>query len=246
MIGAPPGLPAGWRWQGFTELPSTQALLIALAEAEEPERLAIITELQTASRASRGRTWHTARGNLAVSVLLRPSEPARNAGQWALLAALALLQALEAFAPPGRLSLKWPNDLLIDGRKVAGILLDSRAGQDGLLDWVVIGFGANLAEAPDLGSAGTLPRPCSPADAACRLIARLDHWRRVRLLHGFAPVRSAWLSRAHPRGTWLRVQGAGQDAAGAFEGLSDDGALLLATGGRVHAFSTGTVLEAEG
>ena len=206
----------------------------------------VFTDLQTASRASRGRTWHTARGNLAVSVLLRPSEPARNAGQWALLAALALLEALEELTPSSRLSLKWPNDVLIDGRKVAGILLDSRVGQSASLDWIVIGFGANLAAAPDVGGAGVLPEPCDPADAACRLLARIDHWRQVRLLDGFAPVRAAWLHRAHPRGTWLRVRGAGHDAAGAFEGLSDDGALLLATGGKVHAFSTGTVLEAEG
>lgn len=246
MILAPPGLPAGWRWQGFAELPSTQALLIRLAEAGEPERLAVLAQSQTAGRGSRGRSWQSGLGNLALSVLLRPAEPARNAGQWALLSAVALLEALEPSAPPGSLSLKWPNDLLLGRRKLGGILLDSRAGADGSLDWLAIGIGANLAAAPDGLAAAVLPKPCDPVAAACHVLARIDHWRRVRLLDGFAPVRRAWLDRAHPRGTRLRVRGAGYDTAGDFEGLSDDGALLLATGGRVHAFSTGTVLEAEG
>lgn len=240
-------MPAGWRCQVFAELPSTQTLLIQLADAGEPERLAILARSQTASRASRGRTWQAGRGNLAVSVLLRPSGPARQAGQWALLAALALLEALGPFAPSGALSLKWPNDVLLDRRKLAGILLDSRAGTDGRLDWLVIGFGANLAVKPDLDRAAVLPAPAAdPEEVAGGLLAQLDHWGRVRLLEGFAPVRRAWLARAHPRGAWLRVRGGGHNAAGAFEGIAEDGSLLLATGGRVHAFSTGTVLEAEG
>ena len=121
-----------WRLRRYASLPSTSDLCVRLAREGEPEGVAVLAERQTAGRGSRGRTWESPPGSLCLSVLLRPRrDPASASGQWALLAALALHDALAPHAPPGALSLKWPNDVLVAGRKAGGILLDAAAGTEG-------------------------------------------------------------------------------------------------------------------
>jgi BirA family biotin operon repressor/biotin-[acetyl-CoA-carboxylase] ligase len=227
-----------WRVRRYASLPSTSALLVQLARGGEPEGLAVVADRQTAGRGSRGRTWESPPGALCLSALLRPSDPAAAAGHWALLAALALHDALAPHAPAGALSLKWPNDVLLAGRKLGGILLDAASGAAGL-DWLVIGFGANLGSGPEgAGALGGAP----PGDVAAAVLEELDHWRRVRAVEGSGAIRAAWLARAHAPGTKLRVRAGGAEVGGAFDGLADDGALLLRAGGRVRAFATGDVL----
>ena len=125
--------------------------------------------------------------------------------------------------------LKWPNDLMLGGGKVGGVLIDSALGPDGLVDWVVIGVGVNLAAAPTLPGRPTacladVGIPVMPEDFAARLIEALDRWRAA----GFTAVRAAWLQRAHPVGTRLRVQRGDEVIEGAFQGLTEDGRLRLA------------------
>ena len=251
------GHPAvGWGLRVHETLPSTSDLLIALAEAGEPEGLAVLARRQSAGRGRQGRGWDSSAGNLHLSVLLRPATAPRLLPQWSLLAAVALAEALSYCLPEvqrDRLTLKWPNDLLLDGAKCAGILVDAGRAPDGGA-WAVIGFGANLAHAPDLPGRATvslaaagppgLERPgleiLGVESVAHRLLDALDRWRRVRLLEGFAPVRAAWMARGPRPGTLLTVRGAGGGpVSGRYEGLAEDGGLLLATGGRVHAFHAG-------
>jgi BirA family biotin operon repressor/biotin-[acetyl-CoA-carboxylase] ligase len=233
-----------WRLRRYASLPSTSDLCVQLARGGEPDGLAVLAERQTAARGSRGRTWESLPGALCLSVLLRPRDPPAASGHWALLAALALHGALAPHAPAGSLGLKWPNDVLIGDctlakRKVGGILLDAATGEAGL-DWLVIGFGANLAAAPD--GAGALAAAPGPGGVAAAVLDQLDHWRRIRLVDGWAPIRAAWLALAHPAGTPLRIRTGGHDFGGAFDGLAEDGALLLRADGRVRAFATGDVL----
>ena len=241
-----PVAPPGWRLRHYESLASTSDLCVSLAQAGEPARLAVTAARQTHARGSRGRTWQTLPGNLALSVLLRPAGRAADAGQWALLAAVALAEALEQVAPAVTLHVKWPNDVVLAGAKVGGILIDTALGGTGRLDWLVLGFGANLAAAPDLPGrqAGMVPAAAGPAASA--LLDRLDHWDRIRLLHGFAPVRRAWLDRGPTPGTQMRVRLGNADLGGTFAGLGDDGGLLLQSGGRVHALPTGEVLQMDG
>ncbi len=226
--------PPGWRHRHYGSVTSTSDVCMALAIAGEPAGLAITADRQTAARGSRGRTWVTQPGNLALSVVLRPAGPASDAGQWALLAAVAVHVAL---AEPG-VSLKWPNDLLLGGAKLGGILIDSATTPQGGIDWLVIGIGLNLAAAPE--GAAILPRDALVTAAA--VLGELDRWSRVRLLDGFAPIRRAWMDRGPALGQPMQVG----TVAGLYDGLDDRGALLLRTGGRVHAFSTGDVLMAAG
>ncbi len=234
-----------WRLQVYEALGSTSDLCRTLALAGEPGPLAILARRQTEGRGTRGREWVSPPGNLFLSVLLRSPEQARDVGQWSLLAGVALAGALQPVLPgSAELRLKWPNDVLLDGAKLAGILVESGAKADGTLDWLVIGMGVNLLTAPDLpdrrtaalAQVTTPPRP----EAMARLVLdRLSHWRQVRLLEGFAPIRAAWLDRAPPLGTPLTLHSGGRAVGGSFAGLGRDGSLLLATGGRVHAFAAG-------
>jgi BirA family biotin operon repressor/biotin-[acetyl-CoA-carboxylase] ligase len=237
-----------WRLRSYPSIESTSDLCATLAAAGEPEGLAIMALRQTAGRGSRGRNWQSPVGNLYISVLLRPPGMLAEGGRWALLAAVALSDTLAALLPdPGPLSLKWPNDVLLHGRKMAGILLDATATKEGAIDWLVIGCGVNLVHAPEVPGRRTaclaefVPPP-TPRAMAGALLDRLAHWRAVRALDGFGPVRTAWLARAHPVGTKVQLAYNGRLLGGTFAGLADDGSLLLATGGRVEAFATGEIL----
>ena len=241
-----------WRLSQYETLESTSDLCIALARAGEPDGLAVLARRQTKGRGSRGRSWESPPGNLYLSVLLRPVGDAGEAGRWALLAGIALAEALEhRLADRAALRLKWPNDVLLAGRKLAGILIDSAVREGGRLDWLVIGMGANLARAPSvpgghaiaLAEAGVV---ATPEAVSGRLLERLRHWQRVRLVEGFATLRAAWLARAHPVGTALTVRYAGQVLAGTFAGLDEDGGLLLQEAGGVRRLPTAEILTARG
>ncbi|WP_459697391.1 biotin--[acetyl-CoA-carboxylase] ligase [Acidisoma sp. C75] len=259
--GTPPlHLPAGYRLLEEGIIASTSDACIARARMGEADGLAILAEGQTAARGSRGRGWTGAPGNLYFSVLLRPRNAveaeASGAGRWALLAGIAFIEALRAFAAePAALSLKWPNDVLGEGAKLGGILVDAAfTGEPpGRLDWLVIGFGANLAAAPAVPGRATAMlaaaggRPPGPPAVAARLLSRIDHWRQVLAAEGFAPLRAAWLAAGHPLGTPLRIRDAQGEREGLFGGLSAGGALLLqAPGGEMVALSTGEVLLGQG
>ena len=140
--------------------------------------------------------------------------------------------------------MKWPNDVMLGGAKLGGVLLDAAWTPGGGLDWLVIGFGANLAAAPNLAGATALAEQQEPYAVACALLARLDYWAPVLQAGGFGAVREAWTKRGPALGTHLRVSAGPGEVAGTFAGLGDDGSLLLQSGGRVHAFCTGRVLQA--
>ena len=219
-------------------LPSTATLLAELAERGEPEGLAILARRQTAGRGTHGREWESPAGNLHLSVLLRPRGPMREAPQWALLAAVALHQAA---GPQTRL--KWPNDLLLNGAKAGGILAETAATPDGRIAWLTLGFGVNLAHAPELPGRATAALGAEPPeDFATRLLAALAEWYARRLRENFAPIREAWLAAGPEHGAQLSVLRGATRLAGRYEGLSEDGGLLLATGGRVHALHAGEIV----
>ncbi|MGK7866796.1 biotin--[acetyl-CoA-carboxylase] ligase [Falsiroseomonas sp. E2-1-a20] len=239
MIGVPPG----WRLRVHESLTSTSDLLLRLAAAGEPEGLAVLARRQTGGRGRDGRRWESPAGNMYLSVLLRPAGPAREAGQWSLLAAVALADALAGFAPdPTAIALKWPNDVLLDEAKLAGLICESAADAEGRMEWLVIGLGANLAVAPALEDrATTCLGAVPPEDVAVALLAALDRWRRAWLVEGFGAIRTAWMARGPKLDAHLAIRGS---IAGRYAGLAEDGSLLLATGGRVHAIASGEIAGA--
>jgi BirA family biotin operon repressor/biotin-[acetyl-CoA-carboxylase] ligase len=207
---------------------STNADCLALAAAGAAEGFWLRAETQTGGRGRQGRAWQSPPGNLYASTIvrLRPGDP--PAATLGFVAAVALADAvIQAAGPLAALTLKWPNDVMIGGAKLAGILLE-RAG-----DAVVIGFGANLAAHPadldrpttSLAAQGRKVEPPALLDPLTAALATaLDSWRG----HGFAGIRQRWLALAHPPGTPLRVRPGDREAfEGRFDGLDSDGALIL-------------------
>ncbi len=224
---------------------STSDLCRERAAAGAADGYAILAREQTAGRGSRGRGWVSVAGNLHLSVLLREAAAMAEAGGYALLAGLALIEALDPLRPAAAtLTLKWPNDVLCDGRKLAGVLIETAADAAGHLGWLVLGFGANLRLAPDLPDRPSiaLGTAAAPEQVAAAVIERVAHWRARRRREGWPAVQAAWSARAHPPGTPLVVAAAGERVSGAFAGLAADGTLLLATPGGTRRFSAGEVL----
>jgi len=208
---------------------STNADMLALARAGEPEGSWLAAETQTAGRGRQGRPWTSPPGNLHASTLVRLRETDPPPPALALVAGVALEQVLAPLAPGKGVCLKWPNDVLLGGAKLAGILLE-REG-----DAVVVGFGANLAHAPDLPdrptaslAAATGHAP-SPADLLAELEPVFAYWLgRWRGGGRLDPVRTRWLERAHHLGAALSVRVAGDHRLdGLFDGLDGQGALRL-------------------
>jgi BirA family biotin operon repressor/biotin-[acetyl-CoA-carboxylase] ligase len=231
--------PGGYRKARHTEIDSTNSEARRLAEAGDAGAIWIVADRQTAGRGRRGRVWQTQPGNLATTLLLRPQGV--QVAQLSFAAALAVSDMVAVFAPHAVIAVKWPNDVLAEGRKIAGILLEAGPG------WLAVGMGVNLAAAPegtefpaialtDLGAA-----PPSP-DAALTVIAdRFAHWYAAWMENGFEPLRAAWLARAGGLGGPIRARLPHEERHGVFEGIDADGALLLNEHGLVRPISAGEV-----
>lgn len=230
---APPVLRLG-------EVASTQAVAFALAGEGAPDRTVVVADHQTAGRGRFGRRWLDEPGaSLLVSILLRPRLEPSRLPLLSYAAAVAVAEALEAAAGlAGRL--KWPNDVLVDGRKIAGILLESRIGQ---APAVVVGIGVNVAQRafpPDLA-----PRVTSVALAGGRstdreallaaLLESFDAWRGRLEGEGFAAVRERWLALSDTLGRPVRVDG----RVGIAVDLDAEGALVLRDGATLHRVIAG-------
>jgi BirA family transcriptional regulator, biotin operon repressor / biotin---[acetyl-CoA-carboxylase] ligase len=229
-------LPDGYRREHYGSLASTNAHALAAARAGAAGGLWVTTDEQTEGRGRRGRAWTNGAGNLAASLILVDPAPRALAPTVSFVAAVALHQAVVDLAGPAaaeRLALKWPNDLLLDRAKVAGILIEGEGLASGAFA-VVIGIGVNCVSHPEIArgqTAGDLTAHGLPVDAETlfgRLAARMDEelslWDRGR---GFAEVRTAWLARAAGVGEPIRVNLATGALTGRFEALDEDGRLVL-------------------
>jgi BirA family biotin operon repressor/biotin-[acetyl-CoA-carboxylase] ligase len=223
---------AGVRHLSYETLGSTNAEALARARAGERGSLWISTRQQDVGRGRRGNAWVSPPGNLYASLLLsEPSAPAL-APQLSFVSALALHDAIAECAPQlgPMLTVKWPNDLLVGGAKVAGILIE---GESEPAFAVVIGFGVNCASHPsdtpfpatDLAQAGAFVAPAHLLPVlAATMAQRLTQWDRGR---GFSEIRAGWLKRAAGLGQAIKVRLPDREFSGNFEGLDDAGRLLV-------------------
>jgi BirA family biotin operon repressor/biotin-[acetyl-CoA-carboxylase] ligase len=203
---------------------STMDALHELAQGGAPAGTAVVAEVQTAGRGSRGRSWASPRGGLWLSVLARPATAGLEL--LSLRAGLAVAELLGRLGAGDRIGLKWPNDLMLDDRKTGGILCEAR-WHGAALGWVVIGLGLNVSNAPPPGLEASatrvgaaLPRT-TPGDLVEPVIAAL---RAVDAAAG--PLTDDEQARFAAR-DWLRGRALEAPVAGAAEGLADDGALLV-------------------
>jgi BirA family biotin operon repressor/biotin-[acetyl-CoA-carboxylase] ligase len=237
-------LPRFFTLHRFETIGSSNDEARRLAESGAPEGTLIWVGEQTAGRGRRGRRWASPAGNLYLSLLLRPGVEYATAPQLGFVCALAMGQAVASLLPDGagRLRYKWPNDLLIDGAKIGGILLEAGpvmaraafAGNEPGPRYVIAGIGVNIASAPsdtpypalalrEAGAAAATPEALL-GDFAHRFADGYALWRN----RGFAEMRAAWLMAGHRVGEALVVRiGDGQEVHGRFLDLDVDGALLL-------------------
>ena len=199
------------------ETGSTNDDVAALARDGAPEGLGLRAERQTGGKGRQGRAWQSPPGNLHASTLVRIDPKHPPPPSLALVAAVALHDAIALHTRRARI--KWPNDIIINRAKLAGILLERQG------DAVVIGFGVNLAHHPeDLDRpAASLGARVTPDALLRRLAACFEDWLERWRTAGLAPVRAAWLEAAHPVGTPLSSGG----TEGTFDGLDETGALRL-------------------
>jgi BirA family transcriptional regulator, biotin operon repressor / biotin---[acetyl-CoA-carboxylase] ligase len=206
---------------------------------------------QGAGRGRRGRDWVSPPGNLYASLVLRPQCAPATAAQISFVAALAIRSAVANLLPDGAdVQLKWPNDVLVDRKKVAGILLESHLVSGGQLDWLVVGTGVNIASHPDNVErpATSLQALGSEAQIAGVLKAYADamqSWYQCWQAEGFGPVRTAWLANAWGQGGPVEVRLGKETFHGIFEDLDDTGALIVSTGDGNRLVSAGDVFPVE-
>lgn len=214
----------------YATIDSTNLEAARLVATGQSESVWLLADEQTAGRGRANRNWHSAQGGLYSTLLYVDDIDQTFASQLSLVMALAVYETLSEFIPSQKLSLKWPNDCLVDGAKISGILAE--ACGTGPLQ-IAIGCGINVNSAP-----GDMPYPvtcvCSHAPQATVATAFtglmkhtsqwLNVWQRGK---GFDVVRETWVSRADPLGSTLKVSTGSGDMCGQFIGLAPDGALLL-------------------
>ncbi|MFS2317560.1 biotin--[acetyl-CoA-carboxylase] ligase [Maricaulis sp. D1M11] len=217
-------------WRDETASTNTDAR--ALAEAGEQGPVWIAARRQTAGRGRLGRTWEEASGNLYCTGLYRLDCAPSEAANWSFIAALAVAELCDtAGADPAGTRLKWPNDVYIQGAKVAGILLESGPHPTGGL-WMAVGIGVNLAIAPPVQGRRVTALAdhgsnLTPEAGLTRLVDAFERYRRRWEMDGFDPIRTAWLSRAWSLGESCRASVNGVTVTGVFTDLLSNGALQL-------------------
>jgi len=230
------GLPDGFRILRYDCLDSTNEEARRLADSGAPGGLAVCADRQTSGRGRQARPWESPKGNLYVSYLLRPECDLARAAQLSFAAALAVGDAVRALAPSGlQVTYKWPNDVLFNGRKGAGILLETSGRADGALQSLIVGIGINIVAGP---AEARFPATCLRAEGcaadltAPRLLDALNAsflaWTTRWAGEGFVPLRAAWRAKARGLGERIEARLPQETLVGRFADLDADGTLLLA------------------
>lgn len=243
-------LPKGFTLHHVPSIGSTNDEAVKMALDGAPSGTIIMADQQQNGRGRLGRHWASPVGNFYVSIILRPDCPIAASTVLSLLTGVALGEALVELGPDDLdLALKWPNDILINRAKVAGILLENAAAKGGRTAHVVIGTGVNLRSAPantaypvtSLDQAGF--KTVSPLDLLAaytqRLEIWLDRWERA----GFAVVRNAWRKKAFGLGGPIRLRLEREEIDGVFVDLTEGGALVIEeANGRRREVAAGDVV----
>jgi BirA family transcriptional regulator, biotin operon repressor / biotin---[acetyl-CoA-carboxylase] ligase len=246
-----PRLPVSYRLVPYDTIGSTNDEAKRLAKDGAEEGTLVWALEQTAGRGRHGRAWASPRGNLYASLILRPRCPLDQAAQLGFVGALAVGDTLGSiFERLEGLSYKWPNDVLVDGSKLAGILLESESRLGEGPDFVVIGVGINLASSPtgtqfpatscaEQGLGRVSPE--TALEAFCR---HFQAWVRRWREEGFAPVRAAWRASAMSLGEPIRARLEAATLHGRFIDIDQHGALLLEAAGEIRRISAGEIFPA--
>lgn len=219
-----------WQIQTYQEVESTQDLIHEAAAQGLPEGVAVQSMIQLGGKGRRGNKWVSPVGNLYLSLLLRPECGVQEAGQISFVIAVAASAMLEGYIDPTKhvKTLKWPNDILIDGLKLSGILLES--GMMGPhLDYIAVGMGMNIFNKPELATClnDVAGEPVYINKIRDNFLEKLAHFYGVWQEKGFAPILELWLKQAHGVDAPMTARLPNEEFKGVFKTVRDDGALVL-------------------
>lgn len=229
--------PEGWGCVILDEVDSTMAEAARLAPSIDGP-VWIMARRQTAPRGRRGRVWAQPAGNLAATLVYKPWATPHEAAKRSFLAANALFETLALFVGRERLALKWPNDVLLDGGKVAGILLESAGGSaQGIVNWLAVGVGVNIASVPadvtgpfaPVSLAGAAGVRVSAEDVLTVLASAYATQEAKLDALGFARIRADWLRHAAKLGETITARTMTAEVTGIFDTVDLDGNLVLRT-----------------
>ena len=232
------------------EIDSTNEEAKRLAAAGERGPLWIIADTQTGGRGRRGRDWISPPENLYCTLLIAPDCTPAQGGQISFLAALAAAHMIACLTDHSPAKMKWPNDLLIGGKKVGGILLESASAPgSSMLDWLAVGIGVNFTAHPEgtetpatsLKAEGIVT-PLGMFDCVGLLGFAWDDWFTRWKTEGFEPVREEWLKRAHGLSQPITARLGQETVSGTFRDIDETGALVLeGADGSTRKISAGEV-----
>ncbi|MCK5285325.1 MAG: biotin--[acetyl-CoA-carboxylase] ligase, partial [Alphaproteobacteria bacterium] len=199
-----------WNIETYDSVKSTQDIIKVNASIGEPEGLVVQAKNQTKGYGRHGRSWVSKRGNLFLSILLRPSCSVLSVGQISLFSGLALAKTLQKHLDqPEVLSLKWPNDVLLEGKKCAGILIETDLSHNQSLEWLALGVGVNIISASVCDEWSCIQSYAKEAPSINILrddfLKQIDYYYMIWSQEGIVPIRKEWLGIAYKRGTALTV-----------------------------------------
>ena len=237
-----------YQTQHFETLDSTNKEVLRQAKSGAAEGLVVVAKEQTDGKGRLVRTWFTIDYALAMSVLLRPNINPADVPKLSLVTAVAVHEALSLFVP--QVGIKWPNDLLIDGKKVSGILTEMRCKQS-MVEAVVIGMGINIS-APTQGWDESITAPAIDLSTASgkkidktvvlqAVLESLDTWYARFLNEGFAPIHQAWWAAHIASGKMVSVYDGNTYIEGIAKALGEDGTLRLLVNGVEQSIIAGDV-----
>ncbi len=246
-----PKLPSVYNLITFDSVDSTNAeakILASKGEEDAPDGTLIWAREQTSGRGRRGRVWDSPKGNLYTSLILRPEIPVSEAAQLSFVAALAVYDTLGNIGPAGhQVQCKWPNDILLNDKKVAGILLESEGGNaERPADWIILGMGLNVEWHPDNtefpatslrfeGFSNTVE------DVLEAYSKSFLSWSNRWLNDGFTPIRQNWLWRCKGKDEKIQVRLENETIHGVFKDMAENGALIIDVDGTDRHISAGDV-----
>jgi len=229
-------LPDSYNLIEYQSLGSTNDEALRLATSL-PDKTVIWAKEQTAARGRRGRVWHAPPGNVYCSLILKPKVSAMTCSQLGYVAALSIFDTLLDLCPQDcTIACKWPNDVLLNGKKVSGILLETSFSGNTELDWIVLGVGINVSVYPQdtpfpatsIQHEGVQDLKNTTAEYTLeRFICHFDRWQSVWLGDGYTPIREVWLSRAAGLLQNILVRLENQELSGILKGIDETGALIL-------------------
>jgi BirA family biotin operon repressor/biotin-[acetyl-CoA-carboxylase] ligase len=218
-----------------------------LGEAITPDGTLIWAREQTSGYGRRKRSWYSPPGNLYCSLVLRPDINLTRAAEFSFIAALAVFDTLGSIGDAGhQVHLKWPNDILLNQRKVAGLLLETETRGENVADWIILGLGLNISVFPgdtefpatSLRAEGWSATETDVLEYFCRHFLK---WTNIWMEDGFSPIRKNWLWNSYGKGDEIEIRLENKTLYGVFEDLDEDGSLLVRTNNGLCKTSAGDV-----